>query len=95
VDARNEGDVAAESTIFLFVRDRVAAVARPALELKNWSKVLLDAKETKTVALTLSTSELCYLSENFTWVAEAGEFEICVGLDAQRSSILTQRVVLL
>jgi len=95
VDARNEGDVAAESTIFLFVRDCVATVARPTLELKNWSKVLLDAKETKTVTLTLSTSELRYLSENFTWVAEAGEFEICVGLDAQRSSILTQRVILL
>ncbi|WP_246657230.1 fibronectin type III-like domain-contianing protein [Methylocystis sp. B8] len=77
------------------MRDRVATVARPALELKNWSKVLLDAKETKRVTLTLSTSELRYLSENFTWVVEAGEFEICVGLDAQRSSILTQKVVLL
>jgi beta-glucosidase len=45
VDVTNEGARAEEETVFLFVRDRVASVARPTLELKGVTKVMLEPGE--------------------------------------------------
>ena len=47
VDVTNEGARAAEETVFLFVRDRVASVARPTLELKGVTKIALAARRNR------------------------------------------------
>ena len=39
VDAINKAGAATEETIFLFVHDLAASVARPLLELKDWAEV--------------------------------------------------------
>ena len=44
---RNESQVDGEATLFLFVRDPVASVARPLLELKGVQKVDLKAGQTQ------------------------------------------------
>jgi beta-glucosidase len=44
VEVTNEGARAAEETVFLFIRDRVASVARPLLELKGFAKVSLAGR---------------------------------------------------
>ncbi len=44
----NESAVDGEATLFLFVRDPVASVARPLLELKGVQKAVLAAGERKT-----------------------------------------------
>ena len=88
VDAVNESEVGAEETIFLFIHDLVATSARPLLELKAWAKVALAPRETKTVTFTLAAASFCCLGESFEPVLEAGEFDILVGLDADRKSLL-------
>ncbi len=65
VDASSEGRVATEETIFLFVHDLVASVARPLIELKCWAKVALAPGQTKAVAFTLTPECFCFLGENF------------------------------
>lgn len=94
VNARNEDECAVESTIFLFLRDRVASVARPSLELKAWKKISLAAKEAGMVSFSLQARDFGYLSQTFAAVVEAGDFDIYVGLDARRSSLLTARASL-
>ena len=47
IDATNRGEQAAEPTVFLFIRDVVASVARPLLELKAWRKARLEPGETQ------------------------------------------------
>ena len=42
VEVANEGAVAGEETVFLFLRDPVASVARPLLELKGVAKIALE-----------------------------------------------------
>ncbi len=88
VDASNNGNVATEETIFLFMHDLVSTTARPRLELKGWAKVALDPCQSKVVAFTLSAENFRVLDQKFESVLEPGDFHIFVGLNADRRSLL-------
>jgi beta-glucosidase len=92
VDAVNEGQVMTEETIFVFVHDLVASVARPLLELKAWAKVTLAPRQTKTVAFVLRAESFSFLNENFDPIIQEGAFDILVGLNADRKCLLTTRL---
>ena len=94
VDVTNEGARAAEETVFLFVRDRVASVARPTLELKGVTKVMLEPGATATARLQLPASELRFLGLDLTPVFEPGEIEIHVGPCADAAQLLTAHLTL-
>jgi beta-glucosidase len=94
VDVTNEGARAAEETVFLFVRDRVACVARPTLELKGVTKIALAPGEAGTAHLRLPVSELRFLGLELTRVLEAGEIEIRVGPSSDPAQLLSARVML-
>jgi beta-glucosidase len=92
IDAANEGSVATEETIFLFLRDVVARVARPLKELKAWRKTSLAPGETKTVVFRLSGEDFSYPGEDFELLREPGAFEVFVGLNADEKSLLSIRL---
>ncbi len=94
VDVTNEGARAAEETVFLFVRDRVASVARPTLELKGVAKVVLEPGATGTARFVLPVMELEFLDVNLKPVIEPGEIEIRVGPCADLAKLITARVML-
>jgi beta-glucosidase len=95
VDVANEGARAAEETVFLFVHDRVASVARPLLELRGFAKILLQPGEQGTVSLQFPAAELCFLDGDLTSVFEPGEVEILVGPCANRAQLLHTSIQLL
>ncbi len=88
VDVRNVGTRAAEETIFLFTRDKLASVARPLLELKGFAKIHLQAGETGTVKMSLRAQDLRFLGPDLEPRFEPGEVEIMVGPCADRSKLL-------
>jgi beta-glucosidase len=92
VDVTNEGAHAAEETVFLFVRDKVATVTRPLLELKGVGKANLRPGETKTVHISVPATDLRFLGHDLTPVFEAGELEVLVGPCADRSQLLIQTI---
>lgn len=92
VDAVNEGQLTTEETIFLFIHDRLATVARPLLELKAWEKVTLAPGQTKTVTFKLGGESFCFPGQNFEPVLEPGDFDVLIGLNADRKSLLATRV---
>jgi beta-glucosidase len=94
VDVRNEGERAAEETVFLFIHDKVASVARPVLELKGVAKVTLGPGESGRVSLLLPAEQLRFLGLDLQPVFEPGEVEILVGPCADRSRLLLQTVML-
>jgi beta-glucosidase len=94
VDVTNEGARAAEETVLLFVRDPVASVARPLLELKGITKIALTPGETGTARLQLPATELRFLGLDLAPVLEPGELEILVGPCADPALLLSSRVVL-
>jgi beta-glucosidase len=94
VEVTNEGARAAEETVFLFIRDRVASVARPTLELKGVTKVVLEPGETGTARLPLSAMELRFLGVDLQPVFEPGEIEILVGPCADPARLAAARLML-
>ncbi|MGO8739190.1 glycoside hydrolase family 3 N-terminal domain-containing protein [Rhodoblastus sp.] len=92
VEARNLSGRAARETIFLFSRDRVAAAAPLVLELKGWAKVELAPRRKKTVVFTLAAEDLSSLDADLAWRLEPGDFDIYVGLSADRRFLLSARL---
>ena len=94
VDVTNEGKRAAEETVFLFTRDKVASVARPLLELRGFGKIALQPGETGAVEISLPASELRFLGPDLTPVFEPGEVEILIGPCADRARLLAGSICL-
>jgi len=92
VDVANDGARAAEQTVFLFIHDRIASVARPLLELKGFGKIALRPGESGTVTLYIAAAELRFLGLDLRPVFEPGEVEIMVGPCADRSLMLVQSI---
>jgi beta-glucosidase len=91
---RNESRVDGEVTLFLFVRDPVASLARPLLELKGVQKAVLAAGERKTVTWRLPVEDLSFVGQNLDRILEPGRFEIHVGQSADAASFLSAAIEL-
>jgi beta-glucosidase len=92
VDVTNVGTRAAEETVFLFIHDKLAVVARPLLELKGFGKIHLEPGGTGVVTLMLAAAELRFLGLNLESVFEPGEVEILVGPSAARDRLLSASI---
>jgi len=86
---RNESEADGEATLFLFVRDPVASVARPVLELKGFQKVVLAAGERKAVTWRLPVEDLSFIGQGLDRVLEPGRFEIHVGQSANPGDLVS------
>jgi beta-glucosidase len=73
-------------------RATVAAAAPPLLELKDWAKAELAPGQKKTIAFTLAADDLSCLDADFEPRLEPGDFDILVGLSADRRFLLSARL---
>ena len=94
VEVANEGEVPGEETVFLFIRDPVATLARPLLELRGVAKIALDPGTHGTVRFTLRTEDLAFVGLDLAPRLEAGAFEIHVGPSAARQGLLKTTIEL-
>lgn len=91
-DVVNEGSVPGEQTVFLFVRDVVASVARPFLELKGVSKISLRPGERGTVSFKLGPEAFSFPGRDLKPVLEPGEFLIFAGPSADPQKLLSIKI---
>jgi beta-glucosidase len=91
-DIVNQGERAGEETVFLFLRDPVASVARPVLELKGFAKATLAASARQTVRFTLNAEDFAFLDRNLRPCVEPGVFEILVGPSADRKRLISTMI---
>ncbi|MGC2783631.1 MAG: glycoside hydrolase family 3 N-terminal domain-containing protein [Roseiarcus sp.] len=89
VAVHNEGQVDGEATLFLFVRDPIASVARPLLELKGVQKAVLSAGERKDVTWRLPVEDLSFIGQGLERILEPGRFEIHVGQNADPGGFMS------
>ena len=95
VEVTNVGPVPGEETVFLFVRDPVASVARPLLELKGIEKVRLASEQRRTVRFALPTESLAFLDTDLEQRLEPGLFEFFVGPSSDRRTLLRTSIRLI
>ncbi len=79
----NTGDYDGDEVVQLYVRDELASVARPVMELKGFQRISLKKKETKTVQFDITPEMLEMLNAQNQTVIEAGDFRIMIGASSR------------
>jgi beta-glucosidase len=89
-DIANEGAADGEETALLFIRDPVASVTRPVLELKGMARIALRQGASGTVRFDLSAEDVSFPDESGRMVLEAGAIEVMVGPKADRAVLIRE-----
>ena len=80
VDVTNIGECAGKEVVQLYVTDKNGTVNRPVKELKGFTKLFLQPRETKKAQMKISARDLSFYSEEIKdWYAPAGTYELLVG----------------
>ncbi|MBX9758420.1 MAG: glycoside hydrolase family 3 C-terminal domain-containing protein [Beijerinckiaceae bacterium] len=87
LDVANSGNMAGIETIFLFIRDPVARVTRPMLELKDFTRVELAPGETKTVHFILRAADFSYRDENLKLRLDDGLVHVFAGAGSRAEDL--------
>jgi beta-glucosidase len=86
VDVTNSGTRHGREVVQLYVRDVVADVTRPLLELADWVSLELDAGETATATFTVTPDQLSYYDRTMTLRIDPGEALVMVGPNASNGT---------
>lgn len=91
VTVKNIGDREGKEVVQLYIRDIVGSVTRPVKELKGFSKISLQAGESREVSFEIEPRMLGFYDNDGKFVIEEGEFEIFIGPSSKtgNSSIMT------
>jgi len=76
---KNTGPRAGDEVVQLYIRDVLASVARPVMELKGFQRVSLTPGASKTVTFTVGPEKLRMLDRDLKWIVEPGAFRIMIG----------------
>jgi len=82
VDVTNSGARPGREVVQLYLRDLVADVTRPLLELADWVSLELDAGATGTATFAITPAQLAYYDRTMTLRIDPGEAVVTVGPDA-------------
>ena len=93
-DIKNTSNVNAKEISEVYVSDVISTVVRPINELKNFSKDLIKAGETKTISVELKERDFMFFSVvKNDWYLESGEFIIKVG-SSSRDIKLSKSIII-
>lgn len=79
VKVKNTGSKAGSEVVQLYVKDLLASVSRPVIELKGFQKVELKPGESKSVTIEVPVKQLQFLNEKMEWIVEKGTYRIMIG----------------
>ena len=79
ITVENTGGVPADEVVQLYVRDPVATIARPVLELRGFKRVELGVGQRKRVTFSLTPEQLAFWSPKGQWLIEAGRIDFWIG----------------
>lgn len=79
ISITNNGTYDGAEVVQLYVKDQVASVAVPNIQLKGFEKVFIKAGETVNVSIPLEVSDLGLWNKSMVYVVEKGNFTVFVG----------------
>lgn len=87
----NTGERAGDEVVQLYLRDELASVARPVIELKGFQRVHLRPGESTIVRFAITPEMLSMLDKDLKRVIEPGKFRILIGASSRD---IRQRLIL-
>ncbi|MDX9847923.1 MAG: glycoside hydrolase family 3 N-terminal domain-containing protein [Tenuifilaceae bacterium] len=88
----NEGVVAGDEIVQLYIRDKVSSVTRPVKELKDFARITLNPGENRTVVFTITPEKLQFFNHEMMRAVEPGEYEVMIGPNSAQVSVVPFRV---
>jgi beta-glucosidase len=91
---RNAGHLGGDEVVQLYLRDEVASVTRPVMELAGFTRVHIPAGEARTIRFVVRPGQLSLLDAGLTRRVEPGRFRVMVGAssaDIRLRGMLTVR----
>lgn len=79
VTVKNIGKYAGKEVVQLYIRDLIASVTRPVLELKGFEMIELKPNEEKEVFFKINKKTIEFFTANGKWESEDGDFKVFVG----------------
>lgn len=79
VDVTNNGGVAGDEVVQLYVRDDVSSLTRPVKELRGFQRMTLGPGQSSTVRFVLTNHDLAFYDSAMRRVVEQGRFTVFVG----------------
>ena len=79
VNVKNTGAKAGSEVVQLYIKDLLASVSRPIIELKGFKKMYLKPGESKQITIEVPVKELQFLDSKMNWIVEKGTYRIMVG----------------
>ena len=79
VDVKNTGSRAGKEAVLLYTSDVVASLTPDNKRLRDFTKVSLEAGETKTVTFRLPAKSMAFVGADGHWTLEEGDFVLRAG----------------
>jgi beta-glucosidase len=76
---KNTGTRAGDEVVQLYIKDVLASVARPVIQLEGFQRVSLKPGEEKEMSFTIGPDQLRMLDKDMRWVVEPGTFRVLIG----------------
>ncbi len=83
VKVSNNGKIAGEEVVQLYIGDPEASISRPVRELKGFQKIMLKPGESKVVSFSITPELLKFYNHELVYDWEPGEFRIEIGNSAR------------
>ena len=79
VHVKNNGTRDGAEVVQMYVKDMIASVDVPNIQLKGFEKVMIPAGQTATVSIPLNVSDCGLWNRHMQYVVEPGQFTVYVG----------------
>jgi beta-glucosidase len=79
----NTGTRRGDEVVQLYLRDVLASVARPMMELAGFARVTLAPSESRTVTFRVSREQISMLDADMKRVVEPGTWRVLVGASSK------------
>jgi beta-glucosidase len=90
---KNTGTRAGSEVVQLYVRDVLASVARPVMELKGARRIDLEPGADLDVNFPIRLSDLRFIGENGKWIVEPGVTRVMIGASSEDIRLRGELVV--
>ena len=79
VNVKNTGSRAGKEAVLLYSSDLIASIVPDNKRLRDFTKIALEAGETKTVTFQLPAKSLAFVGADGKWTLEEGDFILKIG----------------
>lgn len=79
VTIRNTGKYKGKEVVQMYIRDLIASITRPVMELKGFEMLELLPNESRKVSFVINKKTIEFFTANSKWEAETGDFKVFVG----------------